>query len=59
MREEWLELEFSGRLPVLLEASRLAFPEAVLDLDRIGRYLALLTGGYTDFHHYLRMSLEP
>jgi hypothetical protein len=58
LREEWLELEMDGRLPGLLQASCRAFPEATLDLNRIDRYLSLLTAGYTDFREYLQVSLQ-
>jgi len=43
----------------LLAVAAKSFPEAKLDLDRIGRYFEKLQKNNSDFFDYLRMSLHP
>ena len=59
IHQELIGLELEERIPALLAEALEPFPEAGLDLDRIGRYFEALKVNYADLFDYLRMSLEP
>jgi|GEM_PF-2322726 len=59
LRIELIGFEYDGRIQELLAVAAKSFPEAKLDLDRIGRYFEKLQKNNSDFFDYLRMSLHP
>ncbi len=58
LQTELIGFEFNGKIAQLLAVTAESFPEARLDLDRIGSYFEKLHKNNTDFFDDLRMSLQ-